>query len=65
MDRTFNLQGMFTIRGVSKPETLHLTLSGKETGHGEIAGTMVFDRNPIYKIAEGCAARVSHFPLNP
>lgn len=31
-------------RGVSKPETLNLTLSGKGTGHGHIAGTMAFDR---------------------
>lgn len=41
---TFDLQGTFTIRGVSKPETLHLTLSGKGTGHGELTGTMAFDR---------------------
>ena len=41
---TFDVQGTFTIRGVSKPETLHLTLSGKGTGSGEIIGTMAFDR---------------------
>ena len=41
---TFDVQGTFTIRGVSKPETLHLTLSGKGTGHGELTGTMGFDR---------------------
>jgi len=41
---TFDVQGTFTIRGVSKPETLHLTLSGKGTGSGEIRGTMAFDR---------------------
>ena len=40
---TFDVQGTFTIRGVSKPETLHLTLSGKGTGSGEITGTMAFD----------------------
>jgi polyisoprenoid-binding protein YceI len=57
---TFDLQGTFTIRGVSRPETLHLTLSGKGTGHGEIAGTMAFDRKdygmnsgiPFIKIAD-------------
>jgi polyisoprenoid-binding protein YceI len=57
---TFDLQGTFSIRGVSKPETLHLTLSGKGTGHGEIAGTMAFDRKeygmnsgiPFIKIAD-------------
>ena len=41
---TFDVQGTFTIRGVSKPETLHLTVSGKGTGSGEITGTMAFDR---------------------
>jgi polyisoprenoid-binding protein YceI len=40
----FDIQGTFTIRGVSKPETLHLTLVGKGTGSGEIRGTMAFDR---------------------
>jgi polyisoprenoid-binding protein YceI len=41
---TFDIQGTFTIRGVSKPETLNLTVYGKGTGHGEIKGTMAFDR---------------------
>src|SRR5262249_20233345 len=41
---TFDVQGTFTIRGVSKPETLHLTVSGKGTGSAEIRGTMAFDR---------------------
>ena len=41
---TFDVQGTFTIRGVSKPETLNLTLTGKGTGEGRIKGTMAFDR---------------------
>jgi polyisoprenoid-binding protein YceI len=41
---TFDVPGTFTIRGVSKPETLHLTVSGKGTGSAEITGTMAFDR---------------------
>ena len=41
---TFEVQGDFTIRGVSKPETLMLTVSGKGTGSGAIQGTMAFDR---------------------
>ena len=41
---TFDVPGTFTIRGVSKPETLHLTVSGKGTGSSEITGTMAFDR---------------------
>jgi len=41
---TFDVQGSFTIRGVSKAETLHLTLAGKGTGEGSIQGTMAFDR---------------------
>ena len=57
---TFDIQGTFTIRGVSKAETLHLTLSGKGTGSGEVTGTMAFDRKdygmnsgiPFIKIAD-------------
>jgi polyisoprenoid-binding protein YceI len=41
---TFDVQGDFTIRGASKPQTLTLTASGEGTGSGEIHGTMVFDR---------------------
>jgi polyisoprenoid-binding protein YceI len=57
---TFDVQGDFTIRGVSKPEILSLTLSGKGTGSGEVKGTMAFDRKdygmdsniPFIKIAD-------------
>ncbi|HEY6263411.1 MAG TPA: YceI family protein [Candidatus Acidoferrum sp.] len=56
---TFDVQGTFTIRGVSKPETLSLVVSGKGTGTGDIKGTMAFDRKefgmnsgiPFIKIA--------------
>ena len=56
---TFDIPGTFTIRGVSKPETLSLTVSGKGTGTGDIKGTMAFDRKdygmnsgiPFIKIA--------------
>jgi polyisoprenoid-binding protein YceI len=41
---TFDVQGDFTIRGASKPQTLTLTVSGEGTGSGQIHGTMVFDR---------------------
>jgi polyisoprenoid-binding protein YceI len=57
---TFDISGTFTIRGVSKPETLNLNLTGKGTGHGEVTGTMAFDRKefgmnsgiPFIKIAD-------------
>ena len=57
---TFDVQGNFTIRGVSKPETLNLNLTGKGTGNGEIKGIMAFDRKefgmnsgiPFIKIAD-------------
>jgi polyisoprenoid-binding protein YceI len=57
---TFDLQGDFTIRGVTKPEKLQLTVSGVGTGEGEIRGTMAFDRKdygmnsgiPFIKIAD-------------
>src|SRR6516165_7079732 len=42
--RTFEVDGDFTIRGVSNPEKLVLTVSGKGTGSGEIHGAMVFNR---------------------
>jgi polyisoprenoid-binding protein YceI len=41
---TFDMPGTFTIRGVSKPETLTFTVTGAGTGSGEIKGTMAFDR---------------------
>jgi polyisoprenoid-binding protein YceI len=57
---TFDVQGTFTIRGVSKPETLNLTLTGKGTGEGSVKGIMAFDRKdygmnkgiPLVKIAD-------------
>jgi len=56
---TFELDGDFTIRGVTKQEKLVLTVTGKGTGHGTITGTMAFDRKqygmnsgiPFIKIA--------------
>jgi polyisoprenoid-binding protein YceI len=57
---SFDVLGTFTIRGVSKPETLKLTVSGAGTGEGSIVGTMAFDRKqygmnsgiPFIKIAD-------------
>ncbi|MBB5316946.1 YceI family protein [Tunturibacter empetritectus] len=57
---TFDVFGNFSIRGVSKPETLKLTVSGKGTGSGVIKGAMAFDRKdygmtsgiPFVKIAD-------------
>ena len=41
---TYEVDGDFTIRGVSNPEKLTLTVSGDGTGSGEIKGKMVFNR---------------------
>ena len=57
---TFDIPGTFTIRGVSRPETLSLTLAGKGTGTGSVKGSMAFDRKdygmnsgiPFIKIAD-------------
>jgi polyisoprenoid-binding protein YceI len=57
---TLDVPGKFTVRGVSKPETLTFTITGKGTGSGEIKGTMAFDRKefgmdsgiPFIKIAD-------------
>lgn len=56
----FEVDGDFTIRGVTKPEKLMLTITGKGTGDGTIQGTMAFDRKdygmnkgmPFIKIAD-------------
>jgi polyisoprenoid-binding protein YceI len=57
---TYEVDGDFTIRGVSNPEKLTLTVSGSGTGAGEIKGDMVFNRKdygmnkgiPFIKIAD-------------
>jgi polyisoprenoid-binding protein YceI len=57
---TYEVDGDFTIRGVSNPEKLTLAVSGRGTGSGEIKGTMVFNRKdygmnkgiPFIKIAD-------------
>ena len=57
---TFEVRGEFTVREVSKPEALALTVLGAGTGAGEINGTMAFDRRdygmngdiPFIKIAD-------------
>src|SRR5262249_23758638 len=41
---TFEVDGDFTIRGVTKDEKLELTVAGKGTGNGQVHGTMAFDR---------------------
>jgi polyisoprenoid-binding protein YceI len=56
---TFEVDGNFTIRGVTRSEKLTLTVSGKGTGSGQISGTLYFDRKdygmnsgiPFIKIA--------------
>ena len=75
---TVELDGDFTIRGVTKPEKLTFTITGKGTGEGQITGTMAFDRKdygmnsgiPFIKIADRVevtvdlkAKRVSGPPL--
>jgi len=57
---TLEVDGDFTIRGVTKPEKLTFTIYGKGTGSGSIKGTMAFDRKdygmtkgiPFMKIAD-------------
>jgi polyisoprenoid-binding protein YceI len=64
---TFELDGNFTIRGVTRPEHLMLTISGRGTGSGTIKGTMAFDRKdygmnsgiPFIKIANRVQVTVS------
>jgi polyisoprenoid-binding protein YceI len=57
---TLEFDGDFTIRGVTKPEKLTFTITGKGTGAGSVAGTMAFDRKdygmtkgiPLVKVAD-------------
>jgi polyisoprenoid-binding protein YceI len=56
----YQVQGNFTIRGVTKQDTLSLTTDSEGKGVGEIKGTMAFDRKdygvngsiPFIKIAD-------------
>jgi polyisoprenoid-binding protein YceI len=76
---TFEVDGDFTIRGVTKDEKLTLAVTGAGTGSGTIKGTMAFDRKdygmnsgiPLIKIADRVevtvdliAKRVSGPPVN-
>ena len=64
---TFDLEGDFTIRGVTKTEKLTVTDNGKGTTSGSITGTMAFDRKdygmnsniPFIKIANRVEVNVS------
>jgi polyisoprenoid-binding protein YceI len=64
---TFEVDGDFTIRGVTKPEKLVLTDSGRGTGSGSIEGTMAFDRKdygmnasiPFIKVANRVEVNVN------
>ncbi len=57
---TFQIPGTFTVRGVSKPETLTLTDNHDKTGFHDLKGVMAFDRKdfgmnrgiPFIKIAD-------------
>jgi polyisoprenoid-binding protein YceI len=63
----FDLEGDFTIRGVTKKEKLTLTDNGKGSTSGSIDGTMAFDRKdfgmnsniPFIKIANRVEVSVS------
>jgi polyisoprenoid-binding protein YceI len=64
---TFDLEGDFTIRGVTQTEKLTLTDNGKGSTSGSIDGTMAFDRKdygmnrniPFVKIANRVEVNVS------
>lgn len=64
---TFEAEGDFTIRGVTKSEKLTVTDNGKGTTSGSIVGTMAFDRKdygmnssiPFIKIANRVEVNVN------
>jgi polyisoprenoid-binding protein YceI len=57
---TFEVDGDFTVRGVTRPEKFTLTVEGRGTGSGSLKGTAAFDRKqygmnsdiPLIKIAD-------------
>ncbi len=63
---TFEVDGNFTIRGVTKPERLALTVSRAGTSGGTIKGTMAFNRKdygingsiPLVRIADSVSVTV-------
>ena len=63
----YQVQGNFTIRGVTKPDILTLTTDSEGKGVGEIKGTMAFDRKdygvdgsiPFIRIADRVEVTVS------
>ena len=64
---TFEVDGNFTIRGVTRTEKLTLAVTGKGTGSGQINGTLYFDRKdygmnsgiPFIKIANRVEVKVA------
>jgi polyisoprenoid-binding protein YceI len=64
---TFDVEGDFTIRGVTRSEKLTVTDNGKGTTSGSIEGTMAFDRKdygmnshiPFIKIANRVEVNVN------
>lgn len=64
---SFEVSGDFTLRGVTKVQTLTLTITGKGTGSGRIIGTMAFNRRdygmtkgiPFVKIADRVEVNVN------
>jgi polyisoprenoid-binding protein YceI len=64
---TFEVDGDFTIRGVTKPEKLIFALTSKGTGSGTLTGTLAFDRKdygmnkgiPLVKIANRVEVNVA------
>jgi polyisoprenoid-binding protein YceI len=76
----YRIEGEFTIRGVSRKETLNLTVKRDQPNEGRIQGQMAFDRReygmthgiPFIKIADRVevnvdlhARRVSGPPIQP
>ena len=65
---TFDIEGNFTIRGVTKTEKLTLTSDSKGTPSGSLDGTMAFDRKkgvrddkryPLHQDRQSCGSKCS------
>ncbi len=64
---TFDVDGNFSIRGVTRPEKLKLTIPAKQNGEDEIQGVLVFNRKeygmnkgiPFVKIEDHVEVRIN------
>jgi polyisoprenoid-binding protein YceI len=61
---TFDVVGMFTMRGVSKPATLNLVIADQSKTSGYVQGTLSFDRRDYGMTSSGRSDNSVEVDLN-